>query len=474
MRVYALYVVVAFLSIYAWKDWFKSLCGLILLMAVIQHEDMPKAMFGIQGLNPWNVLFVMIALAWATGRRREGLVWDMPRHVTVLLLLYLGVIVVGVLRAVFDRSHIEDYPLKSLISEEFINTIKWILPGLLLFDGCRTRRRVMIALVCILAMYALIGVQVVRRLPPGSVFSTGGEMMATRRVCSDIGYSADDMSTMLAGISWGILAALPLIHDRKYRVAALGAAVMVIYGQALTGGRAGYVAWGTTGLILCFLKWRRYLLLAPVVAILLPVVFPGAVERMLQGFNQTNAAGQAAEDEYEITSGRNLIWPLIIDRIADSPMIGYGRLGMSRNGLADYILELYGEGEAVSQTHNMYLETLLDNGVLGSLPIWLFWAMIIMYSATLFRSHNPLYAAVGGLALSVVLAQLVAGLGSQHFYPEESTLGLWAAMLLAVRVHVEEKYAQAAAVQSDLTWDAPFTALPRTAAFADGQKAIAR
>jgi hypothetical protein len=33
IRITALYIVVTGLSIHAWKDWFKSLCGLILLMA---------------------------------------------------------------------------------------------------------------------------------------------------------------------------------------------------------------------------------------------------------------------------------------------------------------------------------------------------------------------------------------------------------------------------------------------------------
>jgi len=68
IRHLALYLVVTSLSIYAWKDWYKSLCGLILLMAVICHEDMPKTMFGIQGLNMWNVLFLVIFLAWVVNR----------------------------------------------------------------------------------------------------------------------------------------------------------------------------------------------------------------------------------------------------------------------------------------------------------------------------------------------------------------------------------------------------------------------
>ena len=92
MRIYVLWAFVAALSVYAWRDWFKSLCGLILLTAVIDHPDMPKTVMGIPGLNPWNILIVFVVFSWAVSRRREGLVWDMPRPVTVLLALYLGVV----------------------------------------------------------------------------------------------------------------------------------------------------------------------------------------------------------------------------------------------------------------------------------------------------------------------------------------------------------------------------------------------
>ena len=60
IRLSLLYLVITGLAVYAWRDWFKALCGLILLMAVIQHPDMPKNLLGIQGLNPWNLLLMSV------------------------------------------------------------------------------------------------------------------------------------------------------------------------------------------------------------------------------------------------------------------------------------------------------------------------------------------------------------------------------------------------------------------------------
>jgi len=185
--------------------------------------------------------------------------------------------------------------------------------------------------------------------------------------------------------------------------------------------------------------------------ILLPIIFPSAAERMLYGIGRTDAAGQAVTDEYELTSGRNLIWPHVIDKIAESRIVGHGRLAMRRTNLADKMMDEL--GESFPHPHNMYLETLLDNGLLGSIPIFLFWMVTFIYSARLFRYDDPLCSAVGGLSLSLMTVQLIAGLGAQHFYPRESTMCVWAAMLLSLRVYVGMKQAQTLVSVDPVFWN---------------------
>ena len=233
LRHIALYVFVLVLSVYAWKDWFKSLCGLVLLMAITEHSDMPKSMLGIQGLNMWNILFAVIFLAWLANRRKQNLHWDMPRNINILLLIYLAVILAGVFRAAFDRGSYNYYPLKSLLSEQMINTIKWVLPGVLLFEGCKSRRQVIMVLACVLVMYFLIAVQVARRIPAGAILS-GSSIDLVRDKCSDIGYSAVDTSVFLAGAFWAAIAVIPMITKKKYKAIILAAAGLVAFSQALT------------------------------------------------------------------------------------------------------------------------------------------------------------------------------------------------------------------------------------------------
>ncbi len=132
IRLTLLYGFCFVLAVYAWGDWYKSLCGLILLMAVVEHPDMPKTLFGVQGLNPWNILLFIVVLSWARSRSHEGLSWDMPRHIVVLLLLYLSVVLSGFFRMMADPEFSEAVPAATLVSEYLVNTFKWVVPGLLL------------------------------------------------------------------------------------------------------------------------------------------------------------------------------------------------------------------------------------------------------------------------------------------------------------------------------------------------------
>jgi O-antigen ligase len=453
IRITALYIVVTALAFYAWKDWFKSLCGLILMMAVFEHEDMPRTMFGIPGMNMWNVLFFVVFLAWLTNRCKEKRTWDMPRYVNILLLMYLVVIVLGVVRAGLDPGNMPRIRLfNRLINDDLINTIKWALPGLLLFNGCRTRQRVIMALVSLLGLYLLVSVQVIRFMPPSAAIGDSSQYSRIRiKLNRYMGYSACDISGMLAGASWGILAALPLLRKKIHRFIGLGAVGMVAFGQALTGGRAGYVAWGTTGLLMCLIKWRKYLILAPLVVILIPILLPGVVDRLFVGFDTTDLTGQMTYDEETVGAGRFAMWRKAIPKIDESLFLGYGRKATLRTGLGRVIKET-GEVEFFGHPHNVYLETLLDNGILGSLPIVLFWGMAVIYSAILFRSDNHLCSAVGGLALALTLGQMIAGIGAQHYYPRVSTLGMWAAVLLAMRVYIEKKKTQISEAATESSW----------------------
>ena len=461
IRLSLLAVYVLGFSAYAFKDWFRSLCALILLMAVIEHPDMPKSILGIPGLNPWNVLLVPVVVAWFRARKAEGLTWDMPKHISVLLLLYLGVVLIGFARMVMNPGVMDD-SVSSMVSEYLINTVKWVIPCLLLFDGARTRPRMLLGLASVLGVYLLLGLQVIKWMPLS--YALDGESLSARSLkilTNEVGYHRVNISAMLAGASWAIFATRPLALLPWHRVAIICATVAVAYAQALTAGRAGYVTWAAVGLILCSLRWRRYLLGVPVLAVAVAILAPGVTQRMLEGFTASSRdvnvrleAGRPQDldgqprggpDAYTITAGRTVIWPYVIERIQRNPLFGYGRQAMVRTGLTQFLfLNL---GEAFGHPHNAYLELLFDNGLFGFILIIPFYVIVLRRSISLFMdTGHPLFTSVGGVASALVLALLLAGTGSQTFYPREGWLAMWCAIGLMLRVYQERERWAAAAV----------------------------
>jgi len=452
IRISLLYCFVVGTGFLAFRDWYRSLCGLILLMVVLQHPDMPKTVLGIPGLNPWNLLLLMVLVAWALNRRREGLRWDMPPSITLAWTAYMSVLVIAFVRMMADRGNLEGFTTADLITEDFVNVFKWVIPGILLFDGCRSRRRFVEGLAAVLGLYFLLSLLVIKAMPLSGL--TGEELSArsAKLLQNQVGYNRVNMSMMLAGGSWAIFAARDLARSRGMSLCITGAAMVVAFGQALTGGRTGYVTWFLVGLVVCSLRWRRFLLLVPVVVFVVGLLVPSARDRLLQGLpGQYRDSGRADEavgedeiDQYTVTSGRSLIWPYVIEKIGESPHVGYGKLAMQRTGLVARLAEELHED--FPHPHNAYLQMLLDNGWIGLAFVLPFFLIVLVRTGRLLLdSREAVFGAAGGAAAALILALMFAAVGSQTFYPREGSVGMWCAIGLGLRISVERSKALARA-----------------------------
>jgi O-antigen ligase len=453
-RLFVLSLFVGTLAIWAVRDWYKSLCGLILLMGVIEHPDMPKSIFGIQGLNPWNILLVFVVYGWAVNRQSEGLEWDLPGTVVLAGGAYLLVILAGIWRMLEDLGRLTEAAaaiggpaptVLGLISEHGINSLKWVLPGLLLFDGCRSPGRFYLGFFSVLAVYFFLGVQVIRWMPLESAL-TGADLTARslKILVNEVGYHRVNLSMMLAGAMWAVMISSLLTERAGPKALLIAASGVIFFAQALTGGRTGYGTWVAVGIGLGLLRYRKYLLILPLAAALITAIVPGVYERLGQGFSPETkderihlAAAEPLEDEpdlYTITAGRNIAWPYIIEKIREAPFIGYGRLAMNREGISAFLWKEY--RESFPHPHNAYLELILDNGILGAIPVLLFFVLVILYSTRLFRDpRHRLFTAVGGATLALGGAFLIASIGSQTFYPREGAVGMWCMIGLMLRIY---------------------------------------
>jgi len=450
IRYTLLNLAVLFLVVYAWKDWYKSLCGLILFTALAERPDIPRSIFGVAGLNYWNLMMGNLLLAWFFSRRRERLRWDMPRYINVLILLYLAVILVATYRMLVDRTGLEDITTGELIADDLVNTLKWPLPGLMLFDGCRSRQRFRLGLIATLGVYVLLALQCARQISP-SLDVSELERKSREVLERQTGYHRVDLSTMLAGASWAIFASRVLVRRGLPRLAVMGVAALVVYGQLLTAGRAGYVTCAAVGLILLSQRWRGYLMLLPVGAIAISLAVPAVVDRMFEGFGDEEElidSGGVALDQNKVTAGRSRIWPYVIEKIQERPWIGWGRKAQRRTGLALFAQEEL--GDRFGHPHNAYLEMLLDSGIVGFVPVMLLYGVVLFQGLSLFRdSRSPVFVAAGGAALALTLAWLGGSIGSQTLYPRQSNLGMWCAVGLMLRVSIERTRAMGLARRAE-------------------------
>jgi O-antigen ligase len=259
------------------------------------------------------------------------------------------------------------------------------------------------------------------------------------------------MSMLLAAGSWALFAAREAFESGKARLFVTVLSAAVFFAMALTGGRMGYVTWALIGLLFGALRWRRIFIFGPAALAIMILIIPAAQERLMQGFDpDTVDSNRRVEafyyqdensiDLYTVTSGRTFAWPWVLSKIEDRPFIGHGREAMIRTGLAATLWVDY--GESFPHPHNAYLQWLLDNGILGFIPILLFYFLILKMAIVLFKNDkHDLNAAIGGIAIALLAALLIASMGSQSFYPREGSVGMWCAIGLALRVFVQQQKA---------------------------------
>jgi len=443
LRVLTAIVCVLFLMGYAWSPgwrawrpgWLFSTCCAVTMMAVLEHPDMPRSI-GVPGVNLWNLLVINNLLAWLALRQAEGYAWDLPSQVTTRGLLFCAVMLVAFLRTLIGDALLAPLHGFDAFAAYFINCFKWFIPGVILFDGCRSEEQARRALLPILGTYVLIALLTIKTMHVGG-FGSGADLSyrAGKLLGLEVGYHRIDISMMLAGATWAIYCCAGLFAAVWQRVMVWGICGVTLLGQALTGGRMGYVAFVGIGVLFALVKWRKLLLLGPVCLLALVALVPSVRERMLMGFGGRQGAIVVQQDADEITAGRVNIWPLTIERIKERPLFGWGRAGFQLAGIQQRALaEL---GEDWPHPHNAYLEYLLDSGIVGMLLTLPIYATMVIWALQLLRKPEAFPTAVGGAAFSLFMSLLFACMGAQTLYTRESVVMMWALGGLLIRCWLE-------------------------------------
>jgi len=426
IRTTLLAVAVLAVMVTATRRWYWGLCGLVLLTVLLQNPNFPTNMFGVQGLNPWNLTCVVVAACWLMQRRGEAPAAPLPSGAYILLALYVALIVMtsAVAAADIDSFHSGRWAITDVLVNGLINPLKYLLVGVMFADGARTRPRVRLALGVAVGsgiLYSLLLFKTIK----GRLF--GMDFNDARRLTDKlVGLHANDLGQLLAFTLWaGLL--LWLILPRGWLRVAWPLAISTVVPPFLAvQSRAGFLAFVTAGLTLGALRWRRLLLLLPLAVGLVAVLRPDVVERVSMG-----VVGENEVDWDTVSAGRvTNIWPPVWAQIGQSPLLGHGRWGILRTSC--YYDVLAAERTVPSHPHNAYLEVLLDAGVLG-LAVGLACAVGVLWSCVgLLRTADRERATLGAVGLAALAVFLSASVAGLSFFPTQSLvpyLCVWGAVV---------------------------------------------
>lgn len=441
IRYSLLLLAVGFLCVLTWRDRFLALCGLALLTVLGQHPDFPNEVAGIPGLNLWNILFAFILLSWLT-HPSEPLP-PAPRAIVVLVAGYFVMLFIGALVALVDIRTIQSrWPILGVVpghaatvedgvKDWIINPFKYLVTGLLLFIGCRTRRQAwqLVGTICMIGLaFSLLTYRALKL----KVF-TGDYTDARRMTTKLIGLHANDLAGLLTMAFWALVV-VAVIQRKRLRMLSGAGALLVLPTLVGCHSRAAYISNVVIAITLALARWRRMLLLLPLALGAGVLLFPQIAERMGMGFAQHDDLFEQDTDWNEVTAGRTRnIWAPMVNTIWESPVFGHGRQTISRSPAAFIIFQR--EGFVPGHPHNSYLELLTDFGFVGlAWMLALFFTLMYMSWRLLQTRDDPLVQIAGGIGFVAIVNVMVLGLSSQFFYPKESLIWILASCALCVRV----------------------------------------
>ena len=445
------------IAIMAQKNWFRALCYMLPLLAVLERPDMPRQMLGIPGFNPFNILLGIIMVAWFVQKRFDGSHWTASKGATRLFIAYMIVIGVSTVRAFLDidamaysqvlANREEVVTKSSFIMDNVINSIKWMIPGLLISVGAKTEERVRMAAIGLLLTGALLSAQVISKMLPGLIGADDLASRALRVLDRDLGYHRVNLAAITASAAWAFLAAKPILNTRFRGVIAVGGFGLCTIAMIATGGRMGMLAWIAAALVFGFLRWRKLLVVVPIVSILAVLVIPGLQDRVLQGFGGSDddrneeqiqrraamgAIDESGRDRYSITSGRIVVWPMVFEKAMEKPFFGHGQIAMQRTGIVSRLrTEL--NITSFGHPHNAYLQLFIDTGLVGVIIVGMFYWLLFRNSVRAFRApESQTQYVIASIVIAFFVVNLAASLGSQSFYPKQGATLFWIAIGLAL------------------------------------------
>jgi hypothetical protein len=412
----ALICLAAVVCVFTVRDFRVGVLVMMLIMPISASYIFPRAMFGLTGLNPLNVLLVgtfasYLLLALPDGSMRRFLPWWIVA-LYIVPIIYAGIIGLGhtgLIPAIFfDQEQIDFRNDVGYLRDNVVKPLILVFYALMVaaaFARSRNPEKFLIpAIISIWMMSALvIGYFLVSNVRFGQL---AGEY--ARSFFSPLGMHANDLG-------------------RLYTTA-YGITMMVVFAALmLTFSRAAIISFVLINAIYLGsrLKNKRVLFLAALVIPAILFLMPGAIWYRLEMGADQGATGMSA--------GRvSDIWGPLLPEVWDKFFVGHGLQSVlwSRPMRMDEMM-------GVTHPHSAYIGAVLDFGIVGAILIIAFWFTV--WRGFRQASKDPLLPPqeqgfFEGAAAALVGFAAAGFVGSSFTpVPEQAFLWLAVGLMLGVR-----------------------------------------
>jgi hypothetical protein len=336
-------------------------------------------------LRTEDLLMVPLAGAWlarlALGRER----WPsspLNRPLAALVLVELTALLWGAYRGTAGLS-----PALYSSSFFFLKTVEVVLLYLIVISTLRTKRDLWLFTYVFCASATVVGVWGILER---------GTLAAEESITGPAGQGGYSLLGLTLVVLLAVLVSLFLTQrSRAMRVLLALAAAPVVYSLLFTFSRQAYVGSAAAIATLAWVRNRRLIIPALLLALALPFVVPEVVEERAASI-VTRTDPKSGADPY--ATRLHAVQRLAPEVLLDRPFLGYGPAAVPPGYL-----------------DNQYLLTLYYTGLIGlGVFIWLLWTAL----RTAYASYHSLSGSSRGLALAWLAATVglsLAGLAGSPF-----------------------------------------------------------
>ncbi len=443
---------IAFFSLYAFKNWFRGLLGLIFLVSLMERPDMPEAMFGINGVSPYNFLLLCILIGFATNAKQELAEWRISRPILRMMLVMLALFFLSFFRMLLEPGYLYEYSIATqgyspsylaLFNEHILSSLKAVIPGFLLLFGLNSERRFQELMAVMTAVLVMLALQVLKTMPL-TLLADGSalEKRAARVMDRDVGYHRNQLSVWMASAFWFMWCLAAEVKQNLFKYGLIAASFLMFLALIMTGSRGGLLVWAVIGFIFAWLRWRHLVFIAPVIVLLAVGLVPALQERLFESGQtekevlmfQTELA--PPEIDYRLaaaSAGRTIFWHYVYQDAKKAPLLGRGKEAMIRRGITLKLYQIWGPSMAARHPHNAYIQLTHEMGIIGAVLILAFFAVVALRALKLAQSDNERDRLVGGIGISWTVGYLVSGLTASTFYPNEGSIFFWCSVCIVLR-----------------------------------------